>query len=131
MVPVNLATGTAGSPIRIDVARNSGSLTDIVRAPSGAAAYVTQTQVAARPENDTVVPADVASGKPGAPICIATGPVYQASVAIAPRGTPIQIGSHVEGAAVAVGSDGTSAYLTTTARGNSYQSQVTELHQAR
>jgi hypothetical protein len=96
VVPISLPSGTVGRPIRIDISATRGSLEGIAIAPDGKTAYLTDVQVATSSQGDTVLPVSLPSGTVGQPIRVASGPIYEADLALAPGGGTAYVTSLVD-----------------------------------
>ncbi|MGH3160167.1 MAG: YncE family protein [Streptosporangiaceae bacterium] len=96
VVPISLPSGTVGRPIPIDISATRGSLEGIAIAPDAKTAYLTDVQVAASSQGDTVLPVSLSSGAVGQPIHVASGPVYEADLALAPGGGTAYVTSLVD-----------------------------------
>ena len=85
VVPINLAAGTAGTPIPVG---GSDGDPDIAIAPDGKTAYVTDQPSFPRIGPEVMLPINIATGKAGAPIRIEAdgGPLPWYAIAITPDG---------------------------------------------
>ncbi len=137
VIPVNLATGRPGAPIQVG---NSTPFA-IAISPGGRTAYVATLAVPpstiALVAAGTVIPVNLATGRPGAPIKVGRNPqaiaitpdgktayvvdsydgvIIPVNLATGRPGTPIKVGTDPQ--AIAITPDGTTAYVASQADGN-------------